>query len=54
LEAGGLIEALPASDRRKPYQLTAVGAAALQRHLDQQRHVATIGLRRLRTSWQTA
>ena len=54
LEAGRLIEALPASDRRKPYQLTAVGAAALQRHLDQQRHVATIGLRRLRTSWQTA
>lgn len=48
LEHGGLIEALPAQDRRKPYRLTAAGAAALQRHLDRQRHVANVGLRRLR------
>lgn len=48
LEQRGLIEALPAQDRRKPYRLTAAGVDALQRHLDQQRHVANIGLRRLR------
>jgi DNA-binding PadR family transcriptional regulator len=48
LEQRGLIEALPAQDRRKPYRLTAAGVKALQRHLDQQRHVANVGLRRLR------
>jgi DNA-binding PadR family transcriptional regulator len=48
LEQRGLIEALPAQDRRKPYRLTAAGVEALHRQLDQQRHVANVGLRRLR------
>ena len=48
LEHQGLIESLPAEDRRKPYRLTAAGAQALQLHLDHQRQVANIGLRRLR------
>lgn len=48
LEQQGLIEALPAEERRKPYRLTAAGVEALQRQLDKQRHVANIGLRRLR------
>jgi DNA-binding PadR family transcriptional regulator len=48
LEQQGLIEALPAQERRKPYRLTAAGVEALQRQLDQQRNVANIGLRRLR------
>jgi DNA-binding PadR family transcriptional regulator len=48
LEQQGLIEALPAQDRRKPYRLTAAGVETLQRQLDQQRQVANVGLRRLR------
>lgn len=51
LEQRGLIAALPAQQRRKPYRLTAAGAEALQRHLDQQKQVANIGLRRLRTGF---
>jgi DNA-binding PadR family transcriptional regulator len=50
LERRGFIEALPAQERRKPYRLTAAGAQALQRQLDQQRHVADVGLGRLRAA----
>jgi DNA-binding PadR family transcriptional regulator len=51
LEGQGLIEALESTDRRRPYRLTAVGAAALRTHLDIQRRVADLGLRRLAGSW---
>src|SRR5579871_5883644 len=34
LERLGLIEPLPAEDRRHPYRITAPGAAALRVHLD--------------------
>src|SRR6202046_3019430 len=34
LERLGLIDALPAEDRRHPYRITAPGAAALHVHLD--------------------
>ena len=51
LESRGLIAALPAEDRRKPYELTATGATVLHEHLDRQRQVATVGLRRLRAGW---
>jgi DNA-binding PadR family transcriptional regulator len=54
LEGQGLIEALESSDRRRPYQLTAAGAAALRVHLDAQRHVADVGLGRLARTWRTA
>jgi DNA-binding PadR family transcriptional regulator len=54
LESLGLIESLPAHDRRKPYQLTAAGAGALATHLTAQRRVADIGLRRLAGTWGTA
>lgn len=47
LEGQGLIEALEATDRRRPYQLTAAGAGALAAHLADQRQVAEVGLRRL-------
>jgi DNA-binding PadR family transcriptional regulator len=50
LERRGLIEALPAEERRKPYRITAAGAEALQRQLDQQRRIANVGLRRLRSA----
>ena len=54
LEARGLIEALDSEDRRRPYRLTAAGAEALRAHLQAQREVAEVGLRRLATQWRTA
>lgn len=54
LQAQGLIEAVESQDRRRPYQLTAVGATALRAHLDTQRRVADLGLRRLASNWGTA
>jgi len=53
LQSQGLIEAIESHDRRRPYQLTAPGAAALQAHLAAQRRVADIGLRRLAATWGT-
>ena len=47
LEQRGWIEALPAEDRRRPYRLTAAGAAALREQLTALEHVAALGLRRL-------
>jgi DNA-binding PadR family transcriptional regulator len=54
LESQGLIEALESDDRRRPYRLTAAGAVALQAHLDAQRRVTEVGLRRLHANWRTA
>jgi DNA-binding PadR family transcriptional regulator len=53
LESQGLIEALESADRRRPYRLTAAGAVALQAHLDAQRRVTEVGLRRLNANWVT-
>jgi DNA-binding PadR family transcriptional regulator len=53
LESQGLIEALEAEDRRRPYRLTAPGATALRAHLDAQRRVTDVGLRRLAVNWAT-
>ncbi len=50
LEAAGLIKALPADDRRRPYELTGKGAAALREQLTLLRRLATMGLRRLPAS----
>jgi len=47
LEERSYIEPLPEQDRRKPYQLTDAGRAALQAELRHMRSVATTGLRRL-------
>jgi DNA-binding PadR family transcriptional regulator len=47
LEGQGLIEPVQSDDRRRPYRLTAAGAEALRAHLDAQRRVAEVGLRRL-------
>jgi DNA-binding PadR family transcriptional regulator len=47
LEDRGWIEALPADDRRRPYQITAAGAERLSAHLRTAREVAATGLRRL-------
>jgi DNA-binding PadR family transcriptional regulator len=54
LESQGMIEAVESDDRRRPYRLTAAGAVALKAHLDSQRRVAEVGLRRLAGNWGTA
>jgi DNA-binding PadR family transcriptional regulator len=48
LERQGLVEALPAEDRRRPYRITPAGAEAVRAYLEHARRVATIGLQRLR------
>jgi DNA-binding PadR family transcriptional regulator len=50
LERQGLIEAVESDDRRRPYRLTTRGAVALRAHLDAQRRVVDVGLRRLADS----
>lgn len=47
LEQSGLIKALPPRDRRRPYQLTAKGAAALRQQLALLQRLASTGLKRL-------
>jgi len=47
LESRGLVEALAAQERRRPYRLTAAGATALREYLWHARSVAKVGLRRL-------
>ena len=53
LESQKLIEAVPSNDRKRPYTLTAGGAAALSEHLTAQRRTAEVGLRRLAGTWGT-
>ena len=48
LERLGLIESLPADDRRHPYRITAPGAAALRAHLDALERVSAAARLRLR------
>src|SRR5215472_62526 len=47
LERMGLIEALPAEDRRQPYRITAAGVVALRTHLDSIERVSSVGRLRL-------
>jgi DNA-binding PadR family transcriptional regulator len=47
LESSGLIKAMAAKDRRRPYQLTAKGVAALREQLTLLQKLASTGLRRL-------
>jgi DNA-binding PadR family transcriptional regulator len=47
LERLGLIAALPAEDRRRPYQLTDAGAGLLATELRDLRRIAQTGLTRL-------
>lgn len=54
LEGQGMIEALASEDRRRPYRLTADGATVLREHLDTQRRVAEVGLKRLSGKWKAA
>jgi DNA-binding PadR family transcriptional regulator len=47
LERLGLIESLPADDRRHPYRITEAGAAALRVHLDSLERLSAAGRLRL-------
>ena len=47
LETFGLIKALPSKDRRRPYQLTPKGVAALREQLGVLQKLASTGLKRL-------
>jgi DNA-binding PadR family transcriptional regulator len=47
LEEEGLVEALTAEDRRRPYRITAQGAAVLRDRLETISAVARLGLKRL-------
>jgi DNA-binding PadR family transcriptional regulator len=47
LERMGLIEALPAADRRQPYRITPAGVVALRAHLDSIERVTSAGRLRL-------
>jgi len=47
LEQSGLIQALPADERRRPYQLTAQGAACLRQYLASLKNFVSLGLLRL-------
>lgn len=48
LEDAGLVKALPAEDRRHPYQLTVEGTAALTDQLRRDELIAHVGLARMR------
>ena len=51
LEERGLIEPLDAEDRRRPYRLTAAGAAALAETVAELRKIVEVGRERLRLAW---
>ncbi len=50
LEKAGLVEALPADDRRHPYQITADGRQHLRVRLSEAARIADVGLRRIATA----
>jgi DNA-binding PadR family transcriptional regulator len=54
LEEKGMIEALPAEARRRPYRLTSEGAATLSEQLQMLSGVVRTGLERLRIAAQAA
>jgi DNA-binding PadR family transcriptional regulator len=43
----GLVEALPARERRRPYRITPAGAEAARAYLRHVQRVAAVGLKRL-------
>jgi DNA-binding PadR family transcriptional regulator len=47
LEGGGLIEALPLDERRRPYRLTQQGASFLRQYLASMQRFVSLGLDRL-------
>jgi DNA-binding PadR family transcriptional regulator len=54
LESQGFIEAVPTEDRRRPYRLSAAGAAALDSYVRAQERLVKEGRARLRRHWGVA
>jgi DNA-binding PadR family transcriptional regulator len=51
LEQSGMVEALPADDRRRPYQITAAGREHLRERLTEAARIAQVGLQRIAGAW---
>jgi DNA-binding PadR family transcriptional regulator len=51
LEQAGLVQPLPAEDRRRPYQITPAGRELLHERLSETARIAKVGLRRLSVAW---
>jgi|SRR5580704_1688165 DNA-binding PadR family transcriptional regulator len=51
LEESGMVEALPADDRRRPYQITASGREHLHERLTEAARIARVGLDRIAGAW---
>jgi DNA-binding PadR family transcriptional regulator len=47
LERAGLVEALPAEERRRPYRITETGREYLYHRLTESARIAEVGLRRI-------
>lgn len=47
LEEAGLVEPLPAEERRHPYRITATGLAVLRERLSESARLAKVGLARI-------
>ena len=47
LEQSGLVEALPAEERRRPYRITPAGREYLYQRLTESARIAEVGLRRI-------
>ena len=47
LEQAGLVETLPAEDRRRPYRITAAGREILRTRLSESVRIAEVGLGRI-------
>ncbi|MGC1237635.1 MAG: helix-turn-helix transcriptional regulator [Acidimicrobiales bacterium] len=54
LETRGLITALKADERRRPYRLTAHGATVLAEYITAQQRILKTGQARLKRSWSFA
>jgi DNA-binding PadR family transcriptional regulator len=54
LESRGLIVALEADERRRPYRLTAHGASVLAEYITAQQRILKTGQARLKRSWNFA
>jgi DNA-binding PadR family transcriptional regulator len=54
LETRGLITALEADERRRPYRLTAQGAAVLSEYFTAQQRILKTGQARLKRTWTLA
>jgi DNA-binding PadR family transcriptional regulator len=47
LEEAGLVESMPAEERRHPYRITSVGLAAVENRLRESARIARFGLKRI-------